>query len=90
MTEGHIFNDCEPILLTEEWLDKFSHCALTEKTKKGLIVVDRFKLIWKPEYNYWYVLDFMNDTYITKVEFVHEWQNVYFSLNGKELTIKHY
>ena len=73
----------KPILLTEEWLLKFG----CEKAKRGF-VIDRFRLTYNEKYKFWYVVDDSTLSYITKVEFVHEWQNVYFVLNGTELTIK--
>lgn len=78
---GHL----KPIPLTEEWLVKLGSKILP--ISNG-ILYDRFRLIWKDEYNYWYVLDRFTSSYITKVEFVHEWQNVVFVLNGKELEVK--
>lgn len=76
-------NDPKPIELIEEWLIK-SGCE-----KKGLCYInDRFKLFWKSDYNFWYVFDNESAIYLTKVEFVHEWQNFYFVMNGEELTIK--
>jgi hypothetical protein len=81
--EGIDSNDFEPILITEEWLLKFG----CEKAKRGF-VIDRFRLTYNEQYKFWYVVDDSTLSYITKVEFVHEWQNVYFVLNGNELTIK--
>ena len=73
----------KPIPLTEEWLLKFG----CEKAKRGF-VIDRFRLTYNEQYEFWYVIDDSTLSYITKVEFVHEWQNVYFVLNGEELEIK--
>lgn len=72
----------EPIPLTEEWLLKFK----ASKIKSGRFYYDRFKLIWKKGYNYWYVMDYMSSTYLTKISFVHEWQNFVFAMNSEELT----
>ncbi len=58
------------------------------ETRIAGIVYDRFLLTWKDEYKYWYVTDKETGSYITKVEFFHEWQNVVYALNGQELTIK--
>lgn len=66
--------------LTEEWLVK----SKAEKIA-NTYHLDRFKLIWKPEYKFWYVLDLDSLTYLTKIEFVHEWQNFYFVMQGEEL-----
>ena len=69
--------------LTEEWLLKF-------RANKVLNVFcyDRFRLAYKKEYKYWYVQDINTLTYLTKVEFVHEWQNFVFVMNGQELELK--
>jgi hypothetical protein len=68
------------IPLTEEWLLKFN-----ADKHDGFYSYHRFKLLWKPLYGYWYVIDLQNWTYLTKVEFVHEWQNFVFVMNGEEL-----
>ena len=65
-----------PIPLTAQWL-----LRLSGEEADDIITVDRFRLRLYIGYNFWYVTD-EKCTYITKVEFVHEWQNVYFFLNG--------
>jgi hypothetical protein len=73
----------EPIKLTDDWLLKFGakkHDVLT-------FYHDRFRLDWKEAYGYWYVMDLETLTYMTKVEFVHEYQNFFHVMNGQELTI---
>lgn len=72
-----------PILLSEEWLLK-----LGAKKEDILITHDRFEISYHDDYKFWYVYDEFSGCYITKVEYVHEWQNVLFVLNGHELTIK--
>jgi hypothetical protein len=73
-----------PIPLTEDWLLK-SGC---EKKSDNIFTIDRFELRWKKAYKYWYVLDAITYNYFTKIEFVHEWQNFYFVLQGTELEMK--
>jgi len=73
----------QPITLTEEILLK---CG-SKELKKGFHRFDRFNLKWMEAYKYWYVTDIVTTSYITKVEFLHEWQNVVFVLNGEELTV---
>jgi hypothetical protein len=77
-----INSDYQPIPLTEEWLLKFGVTPFD-----GNFIVDRFRLIYKPIYNYYYVVDKYSNFYYSKVEFVHEWQNLFYSMNGKELTL---
>jgi len=77
-------NKLEPIPLTEEILLK---CGSTELIK-GFHYHDRFNLKWMEAYKYWYVTDIVTGAYITKVEFVHEWQNTWFVLQGQELSVQ--
>ncbi len=67
-----------PIPLTDEWLE-----ALGAERDHDFYVYDRFKLLWKKSYNYWYVMDRESLTYLTKIEFVHEWQNFVFAMNSE-------
>lgn len=73
------------IPLTKEWLFKFHPNALDLSNQ--IFRVGRFKLIWKFSYKYWYVVDDSSGAYMTKIEFVHEWQNFWHIMNGEELTI---
>lgn len=81
----------QPIPLTEEWLLKFHNEEEVEKSKRfsnEIIIYDRFKFIWKEEYRYWYVITAHQHEYLTKIEFVHEYQNFIFDLTGEELELK--
>ena len=71
----------KPIPLTEEWLIKTGSERIDEETYN----YDRFTLWWKKAYSYWYIVDKDELTYLTKIEFVHEWQNFVFIMNGEEL-----
>lgn len=75
--------DYKPVPLTEEWLLR-SGC---EKNDEGFIC-DRFVLTWNAVYKFWYVRENQLGAYLTKLEYVHEWQNFYFVLQGEELTLK--
>ena len=79
------FSEVEPIPLTQQWLIKSKAYKVSDE--RPVYVLDRFRLIWKKEYKYWYVIDNVFMTYFTKLEFVHEWQNFYFVLNGEELPL---
>lgn len=74
-----------PIPLTDEWLLKFGGDI---KPYSIGIILDRFRFIWKESYNYWYVLDKDSQSYMTKIEWVHECQNFFKALNGQELQVK--
>lgn len=74
---------CEGIELTSELLLNFG--AFKETT--NIFIVSRFKLIWKDKYKYWYVIDRNEETYYTKLEFLHEFQNLYFALTGEEFKL---
>lgn len=80
------YNLIEPIPLTEEWLKKISPSFID--LGNLILRIDRFKFIWKFSYKYWYVVDDISGVYISKIEFVHELQNLYHALTGEELTIK--
>lgn len=73
-------NRTEGIPLTDAWLEYFGAERYEDK-----YFYDRFKLIWKKAYKYWYIIDKESLTYLSKVEFVHEWQNFVYVMNGFEL-----
>ena len=79
---GYNIETIKPIPLTEEWLTN-----LGAENYKEFFIHDRFMLQWIKGHNYWYVTDAQFKTYITKIEFVHEWQNLFFTLTQKELTL---
>ena len=78
--------DVSPIPLTEEILLKCG--GKIADSEKRQIELDRFLLRWLEAYKYWYVTDIETGAYITKIEFLHEWQNTFFVLNGQELAIE--
>lgn len=79
----------KPIQLTEEWLIKLNYKEIQKgNSDKPLYVIDRFVLRWEEAYKFWYVTDLQSQGYMTKLEFVHEWQNFYRIMQGEELTIK--
>jgi len=78
------YKDIEPIPLTEEWLIK-----LGSKSFLDFYLYDRFKLTYLSQYKYWYIQDTETNCYMTKIEFVHDWQNFIFVMNSEELKIIH-
>jgi hypothetical protein len=67
----------QPIPLTEEWLRKFHSDEEIEKSVRfpnEITIYDRFLFIWKEHYKYWYVVTAYHKEYLTKIEFVHEYQ----------------
>lgn len=76
-------DELESIPLSDEWL-----WALGAEIDYRTYIYDRFKLIWKEAYKYWYVVDKENSTYLTKVDSVHEWQNFVYAMNGEELKLR--
>lgn len=92
-TETSSKTKAKPIPLTEEWLINFGNVKkikikLNDLNDLNVLeVFERFYFIWKNEYSYWYVITKSND-YLTKIEFVHEYQNFIFVLAGKELTLE--
>lgn len=77
--------ELKPIVLTDKILADLGGHILP--FIKG-IIFDRFRFIWREDYKYWYVIDNHEETYITKIEFVHELQNFSKFINGKELEVK--
>lgn len=77
---------CEPIPLTEEWLIKLN--GNIKDLGNDIFRIGRFKFIWKHSYKYWYVVDDMTGAYMTKIEFVHEYQNFWYAMNSQELQLK--
>jgi hypothetical protein len=80
----YTFGKLKPIPLTEAWLLK---CGGDVRAFATGILIDRFRFLWKNAYDYWYVIDMHNNTYLTKIEYVHELQNFYMAMNGEELKI---
>jgi hypothetical protein len=74
---GEYLTDCKPILLTEEWLLKFGY------TKEG-------SNFWNLGHIVWEYADgvFICDKNGITLKYVHQLQNLYFALTGRELTIK--
>ena len=71
--------NCKPIPLTEEWLIKFD---ITKNNGYPYKFLNGFIKIRNGVYFYkYYDLDI-------ELEFVHQLQNLYFTLTGEELTIK--
>ena len=70
----------EPIKLTEKWLLKGG-----AKKKETSYIFERFEFNFLKTYNFFYVRDAETGAYITKIEFVHELQNLIFILNGTEI-----
>jgi hypothetical protein len=89
--KGKRDTDYSPIPLTEEWLRKLHSEDELEKSARfpnEITIYDRFLFIWKKEYKYWYVVTAYHKEYLTKIEFVHEYQNFIIILTDTELTIK--
>ena len=84
-------SEYRPIPLTEELLLKLHSDEEIEKSGRfpnEITIYDRFLFIWKENYKYWYVITSNHKEYLSKIEFVHEYQNFIFALTGNELTIK--
>jgi hypothetical protein len=80
------YETIQPIPLTEEWLLKFVNAEKNEYPNE-IEICERFIFIWKESYNYWYVVTRGHMEYLTKIEYVHEYQNFYFALIGEELIL---
>lgn len=74
-------NQCEAIPLTEEWLIKFGKKADSNDSFGGFIIPLPNGNGLRIKDNKWNAQHSE-----TKVDFVHQLQNLYFALTGKELT----
>jgi len=80
----------QPIPLTEEWLLRLGSELIESGYDEGDVCIyeySRFRLMWKSLYNYWYIIESTSEEYLTKIEFVHEWQNFVFAMDDEELTL---
>jgi hypothetical protein len=81
----------KPIPLTEEWLLKFGFsCEVKVGSEIGTDGVEfrvyHFDVLrFNTNHGWWYKVQRINDT---PLEYVHQLQNFYFALTGKELTLK--
>ncbi len=76
--------DLEPILLTEDWLIKFGF-----EIKENVLIKEGFRIFR----GYWDSIDLnqgseYSGVAIQKIKTVHELQNIYYILTGKELELK--
>jgi hypothetical protein len=82
----------EPIPLTEEWLLKFGFAYRNEHRGEGAILdfkTDNWKTSLSVAFDYAKNGgDIAVLTCSRKIKYVHQLQNLYFSLTGEELTIK--
>ena len=90
-TETSTDTKAKPIPLTEEWLVNF---GFSREVKVGSEMgtdgvefrVYHFDVLtFNTNHGWWYKVQRMNDT---PLEYVHQLQNFYFALTGKELTLK--
>lgn len=81
-----LLNCFKPIQLTEERLISFGNAEI-KPFGLGVEILERFIFIWKESYKYWYVVTKESKEYLTKIEFIHEYQNFIFALNGSELQV---
>ena len=82
---------CKAIPLTEEWLLKFGFSVETKIGREMGADGVEFRvyhfdvLTFNTNHGWWYKVQRINDT---PLEHVHQVQNFYFALTGKELTLK--
>jgi hypothetical protein len=90
LTEFKDNPEYKPIPLTQEWLLKFhsdDEIEISKRFPDEITIDDRFIFIWEQGLKYWYVVTAYHKEYLTKIEFVHEYQNFIFALTGEELSI---
>ncbi|HLK29780.1 MAG TPA: hypothetical protein VKT28_14475 [Puia sp.] len=77
-----LYQSIEPILLTEEWMQKFSNAKEHEMKwdlHQYITVVKRYDK---------YFLHFSDKGYLLDVKYVHQLQNICFALTGEELLLR--
>ena len=88
--ESDLYTALKPIPLTEEWLLKFGFKY--DEDEQGFLL-NGFHLenrsndiyaknINKEDFGCWFI-----NSYLLEIKFVHQLQNLYFSLTGRELTV---
>ena len=84
--ESEQYTNYKPIPLTEEWLIK---CGFTKNNRFQLYGFhkDGFGLTTQPDCNFRYMLNYDLLRYVP-LNYVHQLQNLYFAIMGKELEIK--
>lgn len=85
--ENGSLKDCniEPITLSEEVLLKCG-CNISPLVT-GLRYKHLYKLVWDDEFKYWDILQGEYGYFITRIQYIHEWQNFIHILNGEELEV---
>jgi hypothetical protein len=84
---GIELSDCEPIPLTKDWLLKFGFfIAETNGTLEATLINFRYTVQTANDYNGFFFCD--GEIVLINFEYVHQLQNLFFSLSGKELILK--
>lgn len=76
----------EPIPLTEEWLLRFGYTQ--NKTAADMFEDETRLNIWRSPNDFNGFIADWDALTLRAIEFVHQLQNLYFSLTGEELTLK--
>ena len=88
LAEGRLYKDFLPIPLTEEWLLKFAFEINMDNfdwnAGIGTNCIGDFELSLRHTDN----VGWFYKSKCTPIKYVHQLQNLYFALTGKELTIK--
>jgi hypothetical protein len=79
--------DIEPIPLTEEWLLKFGFEKVSWSNDVRINLLNRWSLIYDFDVNKLCVDSGLNANYL-QIKYIHQLQNLYFTLTGEELTLK--
>jgi len=83
-----IESDMKPIVLTEEWLLKFS---FKHRIDRDIVAYEKKNLIVEYLFDRWTAR--LYETHLTSIQiielkFVHQLQNIYFALTSEELILK--
>ena len=81
------WKDIKPIKLTEQWLIDFGFSKSTAVDNLYVIQIEAGVLDLMPSDIIGYHV-YIEDNWICRIEYVHQLQNLYFALTGKELELK--
>lgn len=89
---GYTYDQFSPIILTEKWLERFGFKVEEDKLITGETLaqsysLNDFRIIANDLTSYRSLKSFRTPFSRNKIEHVHQLQNLYFALTGKELEL---
>ena len=102
ITQSYVWESIKPILLTEEWHNKFGISKKSGVSSFEYYITDRKLISFSGDYVYLIdisrldgergfdddICTLWNKNIKKRDMYVHEWQNLYFTLTGNEIQLK--